>query len=52
VLVAGVTIFRGTMNGDFAITTAKQVPDSTVLPIVAAAKAFGSGTRALKVRIR
>jgi hypothetical protein len=51
-LGAGVTIFRGTMNGDFAITTAKQVPDSTVLPTARAAKDFGSGARALRVRIR
>ncbi len=51
-LGAGVTIFRGTMSGEFAITTAKQVPDSTLLPTVAAAKDFGSGARALKVRIR
>src|SRR6266508_5482595 len=51
-LGAGVTIFRGTSSGGFAITTAKQVPDSTLLPTVAAAKDFGSGARALKVRIR
>jgi hypothetical protein len=51
-LGAGVTIFRGTMNGDFAITTAKQVPDSTRLPTAAAGEDFGSGVRALRVRIR
>lgn len=44
------TTFRGTLNGEFAIT-AKQVPDSTV-STVSSAKDFGSGARALKVRIR
>jgi hypothetical protein len=37
------------MNGNFAIT-AKLVPDSTTT--VTALKDFGSGARALKVRIR
>jgi hypothetical protein len=49
-LGAGVTLFRGTMNGEFAIT-AKQVPDSTA-STVSSARDFGSGARALKVRIR
>jgi hypothetical protein len=44
------TAFRGTVNGNFAIT-AKQVPDST-LSTVTSAQDFGSGARALKVRIR
>jgi hypothetical protein len=44
------TTFRGTINGAFAIT-AKQVPDSTI-STVTSAKDFGSGARALKVRIR
>jgi hypothetical protein len=48
-LGAGVTLFRGTMNGEFAIT-AKQVPDSTTT--VRSTKDFGSGARALKVQIR
>ena len=43
------TTFRGTVNGDFAIT-AKLVPDSTTT--VTSTKDFGSGVRALKVRIR
>jgi len=43
------TTYRGTMNGNFAIT-AKLVPDSTTT--VTALKDFGSGARALKVRIR
>jgi len=48
-LVPGVTLFRGTANGDFAIT-AKLVPDSS--STVTSLKDFGSGARALKVRIR
>jgi len=43
------TTFRGTLNGEFAIT-AKLVPDSTTT--VTAATDFGSGARALKVRLR
>jgi len=43
------TTFRGVLNGDVAIT-AKLVPDSTTT--VTSAKDFGSGARALKVRIR
>jgi len=43
------TTFRGTVSGDFAIT-AKLVPDSTTT--VTSTKDFGSGVRALKVRIR
>lgn len=43
------TTYRGTLNGDIAIT-AKLVPDSTTT--VNATKDFGSGARALKVRIR
>ena len=43
------TTFRGSVNGNFAIT-AKLVPDSTTT--VTSAKDFGSGARALKVRIR
>jgi hypothetical protein len=43
------TTFRGTVNGEFAIT-AKLVPDSTTT--VTSTKSFGSGVRALKVRIR
>jgi hypothetical protein len=49
-VVPGVTLFRGTMSGEFAIT-AKQVPDSTA-STVSSAKDFGSGARALKVQIR
>ena len=44
------TTYRGTVNGDIGIT-AKQVPDSTV-STVTSLKDFGSGARALKVRIR
>lgn len=44
------TTYRGVVNGNIAIT-AKQVPDS-MLPTVSSAKDFGSGARALKVRIR
>ena len=44
------TTFRGALNGNIAIT-AKQVPDSMV-STVSSAKDFGSGARALKVRIR
>jgi len=43
------TTFRGTVSGDVAIT-AKLVPDSTTT--VTSTKDFGSGVRALKVRIR
>jgi hypothetical protein len=43
------TTYRGTVNGDFAIT-AKLVPDSSTT--VVSGKDFGSGARALKVRIR
>ena len=43
------TTYRGTVNGNFAIT-AKLVPDSSTT--VTALKDFGSGARALKVRIR
>lgn len=43
------TTFRGTVNGEFTIT-AKLVSDTT--NVVSAAKDFGSGARALKVRIR
>jgi hypothetical protein len=43
------TTFRGSVNGNFAIT-AKLVPDST--STVTSLKDFGSGARALKVRIR
>ncbi len=43
------TTFRGSVNGNFAIT-AKLVPDSTTA--VSSTKDFGSGARALKVRIR
>ena len=43
------TTYRGTVNGNFAIT-AKLVPDST--STVTSLKDFGSGARALKVRIR
>jgi hypothetical protein len=44
------TTYRGTVNGNFSIT-AKQAPDSTI-STVSSAKDFGSGARALKVRIR
>jgi hypothetical protein len=43
------TTFRGTVSGDVAIT-AKLVSDSTTT--VTSTKDFGSGVRALKVRIR
>jgi hypothetical protein len=43
------TTYRGTINGEFGIT-AKLVPDSSTT--VTALKNFGSGARALKVRIR
>ena len=43
------TIFRGSVSGDFAID-AKLVPDSSTT--VTGAKDFGSGARALKVKIR
>jgi hypothetical protein len=43
------TTYRGTVNGNFSIT-GKLVPDSTTT--VTALKDFGSGARALKVRIR
>ena len=43
------TTFRGTLSGEFAIT-ARLVPDSSTM--VSSAKDFGSGARALKVRIR
>ena len=43
------TTYRGTVNGEIAIT-AKLVPDSTTT--ATALKNFGSGVRALKVKIR
>ncbi len=43
------TTYRGTVSGEVAIT-AKLVPDSTTT--VSSTKDFGSGARALKVRIR
>lgn len=43
------TTFRGTLNGNFAIS-GKLVPDSSAT--VTSARDFGSGARALKVRIR
>jgi len=43
------TTYRGMVNGNFAIT-AKLVPDSATT--VTSLKDFGSGARALKVRIR
>ncbi len=43
------TTYRGTVNGNLAIT-AKLVPDSSTT--VTSLKDFGSGARALKVRIR
>jgi len=43
------TVFRGTLNGEFVIN-AKLVPDSTTA--VSSTKDFGSGSRALKVKIR
>ena len=45
----GLTVARGTLNGDFTIT-AKLVPDSTTT--VTSALDFGSGTRAIKVTVR
>jgi len=48
-VTVGITLFRGMVSGDFAIT-AKLVPDSTTT--VTALKDFGGGARALKVRIR
>jgi hypothetical protein len=44
------TTYRGSVSGNVAIT-AKQVPDSTA-STVTSLKDFGSGARALKVRIR
>jgi len=46
---ASFSIFRGMLNGDFAIT-AKSVPDSTTT--VMSGLDFGSGARAVKVKIR
>ena len=43
------TVYRGTLNGEFVIN-AKLVPDSTTA--VSSTKDFGSGSRALKVKIR
>jgi hypothetical protein len=43
------TTYRGTVNGNFAVT-AKLVPDSATT--ATSLKDFGSGARALKVRIR
>lgn len=43
------SVSRGTLNGEFAIA-AKLVPDSTTT--VSSALDFGSGARAIKVRIR
>lgn len=43
------TTYRGTVSGQFAIT-AHQIPDSATT--VTSAKDFGTGARALKVRIR
>ena len=43
------TTFRGTLNGNFAIS-AKLIPDSSTT--VTSARDFGGGTRALMVRIR
>ena len=43
------TVYRGTLNGEFVIN-AKLVPDSTT--VVSSTKDFGSGSRALKVKIR
>jgi len=43
------TTYRGSVSGDFAVS-AKLVPDSTTT--VTSMKDFGSGARALKVRIR
>ncbi|HEY3280244.1 MAG TPA: hypothetical protein VGJ83_07005 [Gemmatimonadales bacterium] len=44
------TTYRGMLNGEFTIT-AKQIPDSLV-STVSSGKDFGSGARALKVKIR
>jgi hypothetical protein len=44
------TTFRGTVNGEFAITAKGVVPDSTTT--VTSTKNFGNGVRALKVLIR
>ena len=49
-LGSGVTLFRGMLSGQVAIT-AKEVPDSTISSVTST-KDFGSGARALKVRIR
>jgi len=46
---ATLTVYRGTLNGEFTIN-AKLVPDSTTA--VSSTKDFGSGSRALKVKIR
>jgi hypothetical protein len=43
------TVYRGTLNGELLIN-AKLVPDSTTA--VSSVKDFGSGARALKVKIR
>ena len=43
------TVYRGTLNGELVIN-AKLVPDSTTA--VSSTKDFGSGSRALKVKIR
>ncbi len=43
------SVYRGMLNGEFAIT-AKSVPDSTTT--VSSALDFGSGGRAVKVKIR
>jgi len=43
------SVYRGMLNGEFAIT-AKSVPDSTTT--VSSALDFGSGARAVKVKIR
>lgn len=44
------TVYRGTLNGEFTLT-AKSVPDSTA-SATSSTKDFGSGSRALKVKIR
>ena len=46
---ATLTVYRGSLNGEFTIN-AKLVPDSTTA--VSSTKDFGSGSRALKVKIR
>jgi hypothetical protein len=43
------SVYRGALNGEFTVN-AKSVPDSTT--IVTSALDFGSGTRAIKVKIR